>query len=372
MKVAVVQDWLTEIGGAEKVFSGILELFPEADIYTLAAHERVLTDLKIDRNRVYESFIVKLPFGRKKYRNYLPLFSKAIESFDLSDYDLILSSSSSVAKGILKQSNQLHICYCHSPVRYAWDLYHQYLKEASLQGFGPKALFVRHVLHKLRIWDVISANRVDHFIANSKYIKRRINNVYRKDSTVIYPPVDIEKFRLEEEKSDYYFTASRMVPYKKIDLIVKTFSELPDKKLKVAGVGPDFEKIKKLAGSNVEFLGFVSDEEMQILISQAKAFVFAANEDFGIIPVEAQACGTPVIALGKGGTKETVIDGITGVHFESQTEEALKEAIHKFEAIKFDFQKIRESVEKFSKTRFINELKQFISVKLHDFHEEIK
>lgn len=371
MKVALVQDWLTEIGGAEKVLAVLLDLFPKADIYTLASHERVLRELKIDSTKVNESFIVKLPFGRKKYRNYLPLFSRAIESFDLSEYDLIISSSSSVAKGILKHSNQLHICYCHSPVRYAWDLYHQYLKESNLDGFGLKAFFVRHVLHKLRIWDVISANRVDHFIANSKYIKRRINNVYRRDSDVIYPPVDVNRFSLKEEKSDYYFTASRMVPYKRIDLIVKAFSLFPNKKLKVAGTGPDFEKIKKIAGENIEFLGFVSDVEMQSLIGQARAFVFAADEDFGIIPVEAQACGTPVIALGKGGTKETVVDGVTGIHFKEQTVGSLLSAIREFENSTFDYVEIRKNAEKFSKERFIRDLSDFINKRVEVFNREI-
>lgn len=371
MRVAIVQDWLTEIGGAEKVFSAFLEIFPEADIYTLAAHAKVIAELKIEKSRIYETFIVKLPFGRSRYRNYLPLFTKAIESFDLSEYDLILSSSSSVAKGILKNSNQLHICYCHSPVRYAWDLYHQYLREANLQGFGPKSFLVRHILHKLRIWDVISSNRVDHFIANSNYIKRRIKNVYRRESDVIYPPVDVEKFELRERKKEFYFTASRMVPYKRIDLIVKAFNQLPDKKLKVAGTGPDFQKVKKLAGNNIELLGFVSDEEMHSLLADAKAFVFAADEDFGIIPVEAQACGTPVVALGKGGTKETVIDGVTGIHFQDQTVESLTAAIEKFERSEFDAIKIRKNAEKFSKDRFMKDLEEYIDIKYKEFQNEM-
>lgn len=371
LKVALIQDWLTEIGGAEKVFSCFLDLFPNADIYTLASHERVIKELELENNQVYESFIVKFPFGRTMYRYYLPFFSKAIESFDLSEYDLIISSSSSVAKGILKNSCQLHICYCHSPVRYAWDLYHQYLREANLQGFGLKSFFVRHILYKLRIWDVISANRVDHFIANSYFIKRRIKNVYRRRADVIYPPVDIERFALNEKKKKFYFTASRMVPYKRIDLIVKTFNQFPEMKLKVAGTGPDFEKIKKIAGNNVELLGFVSDQEMQTLIGEAKAFVFAAEEDFGIIPLEAQACGTPVIALGKGGTKETVIDGVTGIHFPEQTVEALTTAIEKFEVSQFDFLEIRKNAERFSKSRFIEEFKKYIDKKYKEFQSEM-
>lgn len=368
MKVALVQDWLTEIGGAEKVFECFLELFPEADIYTLTSHERVISDLKIDKTKLHESFIAKLALGRSKYRNYLPLFPKAIESFDFSGYDLIISSSSSVAKGIITNSKQLHICYCHSPVRYAWDLYHQYLNEAGLLGFGFKKWFVRHTLHKLRIWDAISANRVDYFIANSNYIKRRINKVYRREADVIYPPVDINRFDLGEEKEEYYYTASRLVPYKKIDLVVEAFSKMPDKKLIVAGTGPDYKKIKAIAGANVEMKGFVSNDEMLALMQKAKAFVFAADEDFGIIPVEAQACGTPVIALGRGGTKETVIDGQTGVHFKEQTVESLSEAIERFETMKFDGNNARTNAEQFSKQRFIKELQEYIDQKYSVFN----
>lgn len=369
MKVALIQDWLTEIGGAEKVFAAILNIYPEADIYTLTSHERVLSDLGVNRSKLNESFIARLPFGRKHYRLYLPLFTRAIEAFDFTGYDLIISSSSSVAKGILKNSEQLHVCYCHSPVRYAWDLYHQYINESGLFEFGLKSIFVRHVLHKLRIWDVVSANRVDAFIANSNYIQRRIFNTYRRDSMVIYPPIDINHFDLKEERQDFYFTASRMVPYKRIDLIVKAFSAMKDKRLVVAGVGPDFDKIRRVAGENVEFLGFVSDDKMKSLMANAKAFVFAANEDFGIIPLEAQACGTPVIAYGKGGALETVVHGKTGVHFNEQTQESLIDAIRSFEDdFIFDPFVIRQHAEKFSKERFINEFSSFVEGELEKFY----
>lgn len=371
MRVALVQDWLTEIGGAEKVFAAFGEIYSDADIYTLTSHDRVINDLNIDKAKLKESFIAKLPFGRSKYRYYLPLFPKAIESFDFSSYDLIISSSSSVAKGIITNSRQLHICYCHSPVRYAWDLYHQYINEAGLNGFGMKQWYVRHVLHKLRIWDVICANRVDFFIANSNYIKSRIQKVYRRDAEVIYPPVDLEKFQLNQNKDEFYFTASRLVPYKKIDLIVESFSKMPNKKLIVAGIGPDFKKIKALAGINIELKGFVSDEEMRHLMQRAKAFVFAADEDFGIIPLEAQACGTPVIALNRGGTKETVVDGISGIHFNEQSIESLSEAIDKFEKTgAFDANRIRENAERFSKQRFYVEVKSFIDNRLKEFNHE--
>lgn len=369
LKVAIVQDWLTEIGGAEKVFSAILSIYPEADVFTLTSNGKVLSELGVDRSKLKESFISGLPFGRKHYRYYLPLFSRAIESFNFSGYDLIISSSSSVAKGLLKNSEQLHICYCHSPVRYAWDLYHQYINESGLSKFGVKSIFVRHVLHKLRIWDVVSANRVDTFIANSNYIQRRIFNTYRRDSAVIYPPVDVDHFELKKEKQDFYFTASRMVPYKRIDLIVKTFSALKDKRLVVAGVGPDYEKIKRLAGKDVEFLGFVSDDEMKRLMSNAKAFVFAANEDFGIIPLEAQACGTPVIAYGRGGALETVVHGKTGIHFNKQNQESLTDAIQSFEDdFRFDPIVIRQHAERFSRERFLNEFSSFVKDEYEKFY----
>lgn len=369
MKVALVQDWLTEIGGAEKVFSAIFELYPDADIYTLTSNEQVISSLGINRNRIKESFISQLPFGRRHYRMYLPFFAKAIESFDLSSYDLIISSSYSVAKGIIKNANQLHICYCHSPVRYAWDLYHQYLRESKLTGFGLKGIFVRHVLHHLRIWDVISANRVDVFVANSNYIKRRIWNVYKREALVVYPPVNVENFELEQNKGNYYFAASRMVPYKKIDLIVRVFNELEGVQLKVAGDGPDFNKIKKIAGPNIEMLGFVSNEELKHLMKNAKAFVFAADEDFGIIPVEAQACGTPVIAFERGGALETVINGVTGMYFQEQNEESLKQAILRFEnTASFNTFIIRENAEKFSKGSFMDTFKNVVDKAVYEFY----
>lgn len=366
MRVALVQDWLTEIGGAERVFGSFLNVFPDADIFTLTYTDKVIEYLKIDPSKITASFIIKLPFGRVKYRYYLPLFPKAIESFDLSGYDLIISSSYSVAKGVIINSNQVHICYCHSPVRYAWDLYHQYLRESHLTGIGIKALIARHVLHKLRIWDVISSNRVDFFIANSKYIQKRIEKVYRRDSVVIYPPVDISRFELDEEKEDYYFTASRLVPYKKIDLIAEAFGQMPNKKLIIAGTGPDYNKIKALSDSNVTMLGYVDDAEMVRLMRKAKCFVFAADEDFGIVPVEAQACGTPVVCLGRGGAKETVIDGVTGIHFNEQTVADVKGAVEKFELNIEDFsaKAIRIHAEQFSEKRFENEIKDFVSRKV--------
>jgi len=362
MKIALVQDWLTELGGAEKVFKEIYHLYPESDVFTLVYNDDVVKKLGINPEKMHHSFIQNLPFGKKKYRNYLPLFTKAIESFDLSSYDLIISSSYSVAKGVLTHSNQTHICYCHSPVRYAWDLYHQYLREAKLTK-GLKALIVKHYLYKLRIWDIISTNRVDYFISNSNYIKKRIKKVYQRDSITIYPPIEVQKFPLVKDKKDYFITCSRLVPYKKIDLIIETFNLLPHLQLKVIGTGPEMEKIKRIAGKNVEIMGYQPDAVLKKEMSEARAFVFAADEDFGIVPLESIASGTPVIALKKGGTLETVKHLITGIHFESQTIESLTKGIEEFikHSDKFDPEILRFEALKFDTSIFKNQIKSFIS-----------
>jgi len=369
MKKALIHDWFSVYAGAEKCIESFTNIWNDFDVYSLIDflddEER---DIILKGEYANTSFIQNLPKAKTKYRNYLPLFPFAIEQFDLSDYDLILSSSHAVAKGVLTHSNQLHISYVHTPIRYAWDLYHQYLKESGLDK-GLKGKLAKYFLHKIRIWDMSTINRVDYYIANSNYIAKRIKKVYGKESTVIYPPVDVEKFELYEEKEEYYFTMSRMVPYKKIDLIVKAFSKT-NKKLIVAGIGPDMQKIKSFAGDNVEFLGFISDEKAIEYMQRAKAFVFAAEEDFGIVPVEAEACGTPVICLGKGGTKETVIDGVTGVHFETQEVDSLLKAVERFERLEFNPQEIREHSLKFSKERFEKEIEEFINHKYDLFQKD--
>ncbi len=365
-RIALVHDWFTVNGGAEKVTKEIYGILNKGDFYSLVDffnnkdREHILGGQKSNT-----SFIQKLPWAKTKYRSYLPLFPLAIEQFDLSQYDIIVSSSYSVAKGVLTNANQLHICYCHSPMRYAWDLYHQYLNEANLTS-GIKSWVAKYLLHKIRIWDVVSANRVDYFIANSSYIAKRIKKIYNRDAVVIYPPVNTDDFELVEEKEDFYLTASRMVPYKKMDLIVEAFSEMPDKRLIVIGDGPEFKKIKAKTTKNIILLGYQSFEILKEHMQKACAFVFAAEEDFGIVPVEAQACGTPVIAFGKGGSLETVVDGKTGVLFYEQTTAAIKEAIYFFEKNREQFSslKIREHSLKFSTTRFAKEMKQYITEKI--------
>ncbi|GGH18064.1 glycosyltransferase family 4 protein [Mucilaginibacter phyllosphaerae] len=365
MKVALVHEWLTVIGGSENVFKEIASLYPEADIFTLVAREETIKKLKLDGHKVTTSFIQKLPFAKTKYRSYLPLFPLAIEQFDLSGYDMVISSSHAVAKGALTNSNQLHICYCHSPIRYAWDLHHQYLKESGLNK-GIKGFIAKYLLHRIRIWDIISTNRVDYFIANSNYIARRIKKIYGRDSVVIYPNVATEDFLPVFKKEDYYVTCSRFVPYKKIDLIVKAFAQMPDKKLFVIGEGPDFKKVSKLAAPNTVLLGYQPFDVMKQYMAGAQAFVFAAEEDFGILPVEAQACGTPVIAFGKGGALESVVENKTGMFFYEQSADAIKESVKQFELNKASFnnEDISRHASSFSTQVFKNQMLEFINEKL--------
>lgn len=331
-----MHDWLVTYAGAEKVLTEILKVYPNADIFSLVDFFDDKDREKIMGKRSQTTIIQKFPLAKKKYRNYLSFMPYAIEQLDLSAYDLIISSSHAVAKGILTSPHQLHISYVHSPIRYAWDMQHQYLKEANLEK-GLKSFFVRKMLKKIRDWDYRTANGVDYFISNSDFIGKRIWKVYRRESTTIYPPVDVNDFEYNDltVKEDFYLTASRMVPYKKIDLIVEAFSKMPNKKLVVIGTGPDFEKIKSKATKNVVLLGYQPFEVLKEHMQKAKGFVFAAEEDFGITPVEAQACGTPVIAFGKGGSLETVRglhqENPTGVFFQEQTVNSVKEAINKFE-----------------------------------------
>lgn len=339
-KIAIIHDWLVTYAGAERVLKELIELYPNADLFSvvdfLSDEEREFLDGK----KAKTTFIQNLPFSKRLYRSYLPLMPLAIEQLDLSQYDIVISSSHAVAKGVITGPDQVHISYVHSPIRYAWDLQHQYLEEAGLKK-GIKSILAKLILHYIRNWDYRTSNGVDVFIGNSNFICRRIKKVYNRTATTIYPPVSINKFTNEiklEDKNDYYITASRLVPYKKIDLIAKAFTKLPEKKLIVIGDGPDRNKIESIAAeySNIIYMGYQNDSVLREKISLAKAFVFAAEEDFGILPVEAQAAGTPIIAYGKGGALETVIDlekneNGTGIFFYEQSVEAICDAISRFE-----------------------------------------
>ena len=369
MKTAIVCDWLVAVGGAEKVIGQILDCYPDADIFAVV--DFVDPDKRgFLRNKpVTTTFIQKLPFAKSKYRSYLPLMPLAIEQLDLSSYDLILSSSHAVAKGVITGPDQTHISYVHSPMRYAWDLQHQYLKESGLDK-KMHGWLARYFLHKLRLWDLRSANGVDHFIANSNFIARRIQKTYRRTATVIYPPIDDSLFKPGNNKQAFYLAASRLVPYKKIDLIVEAFQSLPDKKLIVIGDGPDIHKIKNKAGQNVTIMGYQSSEVLLKHMQQAKAFIFAAEEDFGLVPVEAQACGTPVIAFGKGGALETVRgieqDNPTGLFFNEQTPDALINAIRLFDENQslYTADACVKNAARFHANQFRSTLMQFVTEKL--------
>lgn len=360
MKVAIVHDWFVTYAGAERVVEQLLELYPEADLFSTVDFLPEGQRDFIKNKKIHTTFIQHLPGARKHYRSYLPLMPLAIEQLDLSGYDLIISSSSCVSKGVITGPDQVHICMCYTPVRYAWDLQHQYLQEAGMAK-GLKSWIARIILHYIRVWDLRTVNNVDHFIAISHYIERRIKKYYRRESTVIYPPVDVDKFELCEEKEDYYLTASRMVPYKKIKLIVEVFNEMPDKKLVVIGDGPEFAKTKAIAKENITMMGYQPYEVLKEKMQHAKAFVFAAEEDFGITPIEAQACGTPVIAYGKGGALETIKENETGIFFYQQDVESLVDAITRLESLSvIEPQKCRENAERFAIRRFKKETHEYI------------
>ncbi|MFY0195268.1 glycosyltransferase family 4 protein [Raoultella planticola] len=372
INIGIVADWFITYAGSEKVVAEFLHLFPQSELYAVVDFLSQENKLHFQNKEITTTFIQNLPKARKKYQSYLPLMPLAIEQLDISKHDVILSSSHAVAKGILTGPDQLHISYVHSPIRYAWDLQHQYLKEAGLSK-GVKALLARWILHKIRMWDYRTANGVDHFIANSNFIARRIKKVYGRDSDVIYPPVDVENFSFHENKEEYYFTASRLVPYKRIDLIVEAFSYMPERKLIVIGDGPEMSKIKNKATKNIEILGYQSNAVMLEYMQKAKAFVFAAEEDFGITPVEAQACGTPVIAFGKGGSLETVrpygISEHTGILFYKQDVQSIINSVDLFERVRDEISSsdCRKQAVKFSIDRFHNEINTYVLEKYNQF-----
>ena len=364
-RVALVHDWLTTYVGGERVLEQMIELFPASDVYSsidvLPANERAFLRGK----QPITTFAQHLPGIRKHYRKLLPLLMLAIEQLDVSDADLVLSSSSSIAKGVITGPDQLHIAYVHSPMRYAWDMQHQYLRQAGLER-GLKSFLARWLLHRARMWDVRTANGVDHFVANSHFIARRIWKTYRREATVIYPPVDVRGFAPVEAKEAFYLTASRLVPYKKVPAIVEAFSTMPEKRLVVVGDGTDMARVKALAGPNVEILGYQPTAVLRDLMQRAKAFVFAAEEDFGITPVEAQACGTPVIAFGRGGALETIRSGgrehATGLFFDEQTPAAIAAAVQDFERRKHEITPAacHKNAQRFSAELFCDRYARFV------------
>lgn len=361
MKFAVVHEWLDTLAGSERVIEQFLKTFPGSDLFSLV-------DFLEDKDRdalqgvtPKTSFVQNLPFAKKHFRNYLPLMPSAVEQFDMSDYDVILSSNHAFAKGVITRPDQMHVSYVHTPIRYAWELQHEYLRASNLMS-GLKATFVRGALHYLRVWDRLAADRVDVFLANSKYIAKRIEKTYRRRAHVVYPPVNVQDFAFNPNKDDFYLAASRMVPYKRIDLVVDAFVRMPDKQLIVIGDGSEYDKIAAKATPNVTLMGYQKFDVLRDHMQRAKGFVFAAEEDFGIMPVEAQACGTPVIAFGQGGARETVVGEKTGIFFDKQTPESLVSAIESFEGINhtIDPHVVRAHAEKFSRERFRREMSELV------------
>jgi glycosyltransferase involved in cell wall biosynthesis len=374
-KIAIVHEWLVTVAGAERVLSAMLACFPTADLYAVV---EFLSDGAADdiKKRVTgTTFIQKLPCARTRYRNYLPLMPLAIEQLDLSAYDIVISSSHAVAKGVITGPDQLHVSYVHTPMRYIWELQHQYLRESGLDR-GVKGYLTRWLLHRLRLWDVRTSTGVDRFIANSNYVRRRIAKTYRRDAQVIYPPVDVVGFTPGGTKGDFYLTASRLVPYKRIELIVEAFALMPERKLVVIGDGPDRRKIERRATPNITLIGHQPQAVMIDHMQRARAFVFAAEEDFGIIPVEVQACGTPVLAFGKGGALETIVplgrDNPTGLFFDDQSPASICAAVDRFEAAadRFTVQNCRSQAMRFATDRFRREFAACISTAWTDWLAE--
>ncbi|MCK5126018.1 MAG: glycosyltransferase family 4 protein [candidate division Zixibacteria bacterium] len=367
-KIAIVHDWLITYGGAERVLEQLLKVFPQADLFALYDFTPENQREYFLNKKVTTSFLQKFPFARKKYRSYLPFMPLAVEQLDLSQYDIVISSSHAVAHGVLTNSEQLHLSYINNTMIYAWDMYHHYLNSAGL-GKGISGLLAKVIMHYIRNWDSSTANRVNKYISNSAYMSRRIDKLYGKNSDIIYPPVETDKFDLHTIKEDYYVAVSRFVPFKRIDLIVDAFTKMPDKKLVIIGDGPDMKKLKAAAGKNIRFKGFQKQEIVNAYVKRAKGFLFTSVEPFGIAVVEALACGTPVIAYGEGAAPEIITDGEHGVLFDKQTPEGLIEAVNRFENINYSFdpEKLKENAQRFSSKRFRNQFKNFVENSYREF-----
>lgn len=364
MKVAIIHDWLTIYGGAESIIRILHDMFPDAPIYTTVYDRDNMPD-DFRMMDIRPSFLQKMPFAKKKYTSYLMLMPRAFEQFNLEEYDLVISSNTSCSKGVITGANTLHICYCNTPMRYGWDFYHEYRS-----GKGALARFlISGMMKKIRMWDRLSADRVDTFIANSYNVSRRIKKHYKRESTVIYPPVRTSMFKKSVQQEDYYLVVSRLVPYKRVDLVVEAFTKmgLP---LVVIGGGSQYKDIAAKAGPNVKMLGRVGDDVVLHHMERCRAFLFPGEEDFGITPIEAEACGKPVIAYGKGGALETIVEDKTGVFFYEQTLEAVIGAVRRFEGMTFDADEIRAQAEKFSEERFRRELHDFIYAEYERFQME--
>lgn len=373
MRVAIVHEWLVTYAGSEKVVEQLLNIYPDADLFCVIDFLEEKDRHMLKGKKPITTFIQQLPFAKKMYKTYLPFMPLAVEQFDLSGYDVIISSSHAVAKGIITGPDQIHISYVHTPIRYAWDLQHQYLSELG----KLKQLVSKLLLHQIRMWDVRTANGVDVFLANSSYIARRIHKIYRRQAQVVYPPVEVKAFgnHSNQDRKEYYFTASRLVPYKRIDLVVEAFAKMPDKELIVIGDGPEMKTLKQLATPNVKLLGYQPNAVLLKHMQQAKAFIFAGEEDFGISMVEAQAAGTPVIAYGKGGAQD-IVKGLgennpTGLFFEKQDADSVIDAVRQFELLSWMITdaNCRQNAQQFSVEAFLYHISSIVS---GSFNERFK
>ena len=357
MRVALVCDFLTKFGGAQRVLLALSKIYPDAPIYCLLYDEKGAKG-QFSGKKIIPSYLQKMPSIIRRPKFLFSRYPAAIENFDFSDFDLVISSSDSFAHGVITKPKTTHICYCHTPMRYAWDWTNEYLKENKI-GFGPKGLYVRYLLYKTRIWDRVAADRVDYWIANSKNTQSRIKKYYKADSEVIYPPIDLLEIDDSPKSEDFYLIISRLEPYKNIGLAVDTFSE-NKKKLVIIGEGSDFSKLKSKSSSNISFLGWQNDKEAHDYLSKCKAFIFPGEDDFGMTPVEAMAAGKPVIALGRGGVLESVIEGKTGILFNKETVKSLNLAIDSFEAKQFFPADCRAQAEKFGSVVFEDKIKKAV------------
>lgn len=365
LRVAIVHYWFVRNGGGERVVEALAEMFPQADLFCLFAEPETMTP-RLRSHRLTTSFLQRIPGGRRWYKQLLPLHPLAIEQFDVSKYDLILSSESGSAKGVLPAPDACHICYCHTPMRYLWDLYPLYRRAMRPLAGSAFAL----TAHYLRMWDLASANRVDHFVANSHNVAARIRRHYRRDATVVYPPVDVSSGYLSERTDEYYLVVSRLIDYKRVDLAIEACNRL-NRPLRIVGDGDQYKYLRKLAGPSIQFLGRLDDEAVRESYAQCRALLFPGEEDFGIVPVEAQSFGRPVLAYGRGGVLETVqglagdplnVESATGVFFAEQTADSLVEALEFFESVESRFSPsfIRHSVERFDASHFKSAMTDFI------------
>ncbi|HPN96439.1 MAG TPA: glycosyltransferase [Candidatus Moranbacteria bacterium] len=356
VKIALVHDYLVQYGGAERVLECFCELYPDAPIYTLVYNKKMMHGV-LENKDIRTSFIQKFPFASSKHRIFPQVMPIAIEQFNFSKYDIVLSDSSSFAKGVITGPETLHICYMHTPMRYAWDDCHKYTQDFYFPGFIKK--LVPLAMNYLRLWDRISAERVDRFIANSRFVAKRIKKYYKKESEIIHPPVNFDDFFVNEKTGNYFLMVGRLIAYKRFDIAIKAFNRLK-LPLKIIGRGPELKRLQKIAGPTIEFLGRVPDEDLAKYYSQCRAFIFPQEEDFGIVAIEALASGRPLIAFRGGDIPEHIEENKDGIFFDNQTAEDIVAAVGRFEKIEFDSVSIREKARKFDKSAFKNKIKDYV------------